>query len=171
MTMSQCFTLADAAEQRGCLAAACCLRHPEQSQTSDSLEAKYEKKDSISEWIKVWETIFYRSKYSLNKDDQKLLFCIACLSHWDFWKPLYKWSLGLDWILQVRLQSWQNLGAQESPGMKIVTWIALANTLLYIKLRIEVCKKKGETNSPSKHSCCCTARCACSSSMKYLKKF
>ena len=39
---------------------------------------------------------------------------------------------------------------------------------VHIKLRIEVCKKKGETNSPSKHSCCCTARCACSSSMKHL---
>ena len=37
--MSQCFTLADAAEQRGCLVAACCWRRPEQSQTSDSSEA------------------------------------------------------------------------------------------------------------------------------------
>ena len=79
--MSQCFTLEDAAEQRGCLAAACCWRRPEQSQTSDSSEAGWGRRLNFKKDLTLINFCLFGFVVSLfSFKSEKLHQCKSCSS-------------------------------------------------------------------------------------------
>ena len=81
MTMPQCFTLEDAAEQRGCLAAACCWRRPEQSQTSDSSEAGWGRRLNFKKDLTLINFCLFGFVVSLfSFKSEKLHQCKSCSS-------------------------------------------------------------------------------------------
>ena len=79
--LPQYFTLADAAEQRGCLAAACCWRRPEQSQTSDSSEAGWGRRLNFKKDLTLINFCLFGFVVSLfSFKSEKLHQCQSCSS-------------------------------------------------------------------------------------------